>query len=37
VLPRAFSKELGELTDLGKLRRDAVRLHFDDVIASLYG
>jgi long-chain acyl-CoA synthetase len=36
VLPRGFSKEMGELTELGKVRRDAIRAHFSDAIESLY-
>jgi long-chain acyl-CoA synthetase len=36
VLPRPFSKENGELTELGKVRRDTIRTHFADAIEALY-
>jgi long-chain acyl-CoA synthetase len=36
VVPRPFSKEMGELTELGKVRRDAIRANFADAIEALY-
>lgn len=36
VLPRRFSTEHGELTDLGKLRRAAIRGLYADVVETLY-
>jgi long-chain acyl-CoA synthetase len=36
VLPRPFSRETGELTELGKLRRDAIRAQYAETLEALY-
>ena len=36
VLPNQFSRGSGELTELGKLRRDAIRARYQGVIEDLY-
>ena len=36
ILPTRFSKHTGELTELGKLRRDAIRARYADDIEALY-
>jgi long-chain acyl-CoA synthetase len=36
VLPNQFSRSTGELTELGKLRRDAIRARYQGIIEALY-